>query len=163
MHLSSSQRHVKCFDGHGPAHQGALDATIHSGNGRIIARHRPILAGHGQGRSIPVKAHPGYLHMHANGMVQFTSPDPDCMYCLHANPPFDTASTHFDNGISFVQVQWTPWYELPAEARMFGIAALPSQIAYKNGARIHTLPGDIAHPLQFINQIKTLYALPAHQ
>ncbi|WP_156782600.1 hypothetical protein [Acidihalobacter yilgarnensis] len=44
--------------------------------------------------TIPVKALPVYLHAHANVVAQFTSPDPDCTYCVHANPPFDAVSTH---------------------------------------------------------------------
>ncbi|OBS08425.1 YbbN family protein [Acidihalobacter prosperus] len=110
--------------------------------------------------TLPIKALPAYLESHTDVVVQFTSPDPGCVYCVHANAPFQAVSTRFDQRISFVRVQWAPWYRIPAEAKPFGIIALPAQIAFKQGARVHTQLGVIAQPARFAEQISKVYDVP---
>ncbi len=83
-----------------------------------------------------------YLESHKDVVVQFTSPDRKCGHCRGADKAFDRFASKNSGHLSFVRVQWKPWYETPKVLRdRFRLIAMPAQICIRNGEKIRAYPG----------------------
>lgn len=58
---------------------------------------------------------PDFLAAHEVAVIQYTSPDPKCGFCVGADKPFDAmAALAFDPRRGYARVQWQPWRQFPA-------------------------------------------------
>jgi hypothetical protein len=88
-----------------------------------------------------------YIQLHPAAVVQFTSPDHGCIYCVDGSfEVFDAiAAAHATKGLPFVRVQWSPWAVFPKELLAM-VNGLPSQIVFKNGLQKNRFEGSIGPP-----------------
>ncbi len=90
-----------------------------------------------------------FLATHQHVVVQFTSPDPSCTWCVGANQAFDQASKHFANKkIEFIRVQWNPAFShIPAVVSKIekqlnqSDVAIPCVAIFKNQTPMKILMG----------------------
>ncbi|MES2408646.1 MAG: thioredoxin family protein [Pseudomonadota bacterium] len=84
--------------------------------------------------SIPPEAIESYLKNHSDVVVQFTSPDTNCSFCIAGFAPFNKAALTHGRLAKFVRVQWSPWQDFPAKIQeLYQVKAVPAQYAFRNG------------------------------
>jgi thiol-disulfide isomerase/thioredoxin len=79
-------------------------------------------------------------------VVNITSTDPNCGYCIQANKKFvQLASSTSSDTVHFAQVSWAPWANIPEELRPLfqrnQIAGIPVKMAFKDGQLIDKVVG----------------------
>jgi hypothetical protein len=85
-----------------------------------------------------------YIQSHPDVLVQFTSPDARCRYCVEAYQGFDAAARAYGRAIKFVRVEWTPWNQFPKEVEaLYGGGFVPAQIAYRSGKETARFDGSL--------------------
>ncbi len=83
-----------------------------------------------------------YLETHKDVVVQFTSPDRKCGYCIGADKAFEQFAERNGGRVSYVRVQWSPWHKTPDALReKFRIIAMPEHICIRNGKKVRAYPG----------------------
>ncbi|WP_114970025.1 thioredoxin domain-containing protein [Rhodoferax ferrireducens] len=89
-----------------------------------------------------------YIQSHPDVLVQFTSPDRGCTYCVDGSfEAFNTiASTHATKSIQFARVQWSPWHTFPKGLQPTTIYGIPTQILFRNGQSKDRFEGNIGSP-----------------
>jgi len=79
-------------------------------------------------------------------VVQFSSMDNGCSYCVQSNPRFDTvAKVKADQG-RFLRVTWQPYmaaFDHPL-AIQYGLSGLPTFITFKDGKVVRRVNGNLA-------------------
>lgn len=79
-----------------------------------------------------------FVQQHGLAVIQFTSPDRNCTYCVGADRTFDGSaalSTH--PKLVFARVQWPVWNAIPSFKPLFtNLYGVPTQILFKNG-KVH--------------------------
>ena len=67
-------------------------------------------------------------------VVQLTSPDRGCKYCIGADKTFDQAAAESTAPDTvFARVQWPVWHKAPNLGSRIGIGGVPRQIVFKDG------------------------------
>ncbi|MFG6414495.1 thioredoxin family protein [Roseateles sp. DC23W] len=77
-----------------------------------------------------VRATPGWV------VVQLSSNDPKCGYCVRANPVFNAlAAAESPQGTGFARVAFQPWTSVNQNdfANQYGVSGLPSFFTFKDG------------------------------
>lgn len=101
-----------------------------------------------------------YIQSHPDVLVQFTSPDTRCRYCVEAYPGFDAAARAYGRTIKFVRVEWSPWNRLPKEILPLHDGYVPVQIAYRAGKETGRIDGSLMNKSrEFGAFIKQSFAL----
>ena len=68
---------------------------------------------HAEVKNVLPEELPAYLKAHKNAVVQFTSPDEKCGYCIGADAAFNQFENINSGKFAFVRVQWSPWNKFP--------------------------------------------------
>lgn len=101
-----------------------------------------------------------YLQAQPEVVVQFTSPDEHCRYCVESYPGFDAAARAYGRAARFVRVEWTPWNAFPEAVSGFGFGGVPAQIAYRSGKEIARFDGSLMNRSDAFGAfVKQAYAL----
>ncbi len=69
-------------------------------------------------------------------VVQLSSHDPGCGFCVRANPAFNAlAAAHGPSGMRFAQVAFQPWKAVGQNdfAREYGVGGIPAYFTFKDG------------------------------
>ncbi|WP_457417794.1 thioredoxin domain-containing protein [Roseateles sp. P5_E7] len=69
-------------------------------------------------------------------VVQLSSYDPNCGYCVRSNPAFNAlAAAEAPNGVAFARVAFQPWTSVSQNdfVTQFGVSGLPSYFTFKDG------------------------------
>lgn len=74
-------------------------------------------------------------------VVQFTSSDPKCGYCVGADRAFDTFAHASNVGVQFVRVQWTPWSKFPPMDLSVTLQGIPSVFVFNGQQATAVLMG----------------------
>lgn len=87
-----------------------------------------------------------YLAAHETVVVQFTSPDRKCRYCLGAADAYARAvAPAKDPSVKFARVQWPVWHKFPDFGKVEKPFGLPEQLIYSKSEVIGSVngkPGD---------------------
>lgn len=101
-----------------------------------------------------------YIQSHPDVLVQLTSPDARCRYCVEAYPGFDAAARAYGRAIKFVRVEWSPWNQFPKEILPLHDGYVPVQIAYRAGKETGRIDGSLMNKShEFAAFIKQNFAL----
>ncbi len=118
---------------------GAL-ALFGAGIGGTAAAQTPVQA-------LAPEQLPDFLAAHEIAVVQFTSPDPKCGYCVGADRPFDQiAALSVDPRRAYARVQWQPWRQFPAFPAGIQITKIPLMQVYVRGQLAGQYDGRPSHP-----------------
>jgi hypothetical protein len=95
-----------------------------------------------------------YVRSHPAVVVQFTSPDTGCGFCVGAAKPFDEAEALSHGKIKFARVQWSPWVKFPADIKpVYSGRGIPNQVVYKDGKAVGQHTGKIKDVQAFVRDL----------
>lgn len=101
---------------------------------------------------------PGYV------VVQLTSPDRGCTYCIGADRTFDQAAAESSAPDTvFARVQWPLWHKAPNLGSRIGTGGVPRQIVFKDGKEQRQAggrPQSASALLAHIDKIRQLLPAP---
>jgi hypothetical protein len=98
---------------------------------------------------------PGYV------VVQLTSPDRGCTYCIGADRTFDQAAAASSAPDTvFARVQWPVWHKAPDMGARIGSGGLPRQIVFKDGKEQRRAGGRPDSAGALLAQIEKIRRLP---
>lgn len=104
---------------------------------------------------------PAFLAANDTVVVQFTSPDRKCRYCIGADSLFDRAAAPSrDPGIKFARVQWPVWHQFPDFGNIHKPIGLPEQLVFRRGQPIGTVSGRPDSAPALLAQIRQIRANP---
>ena len=97
----------------------------------------------------------GFLARHDDAVVQLTSPNPSCTYCVGADRTFDQAAAlPHRQGLVFARVQWSPWNKFPDfGALITEVYGLPSHFVFHRAKVVANVAGRPASATQLLAQI----------
>lgn len=102
-----------------------------------------------------------YLARNEAVVVQFTSPDPKCRYCIGADRIFDTAvAPARDPKVKYVRVQWPVWHRFPDFGSIQKPLGLPEQMVFQRGRAIGSIGGRLDRPEDFLAKVAEVRANP---
>ena len=95
-------------------------------------------------------------------VVQLTSPDPKCRYCVGADKTFDQAAAQAKNpALKFARVQWPVWHKMPSLEPLLGASGVPRQIVFRDGHEMRSAGGRPENAAGLLDDIDAILALPA--
>lgn len=98
-----------------------------------------------------------FLAKHDTVVVQFTSPDPKCRYCVGAAQAYARAvAPSRDPRIRFVRVQWPVWHKFPDFGTLEKPLGLPEQMVYRRSEVIGSVSGMPAYSTAFLAEIQRI-------
>jgi len=102
---------------------------------------------------------PAFVAKHANVVLQITSSDPRCGYCVGADTVFDAVSVkQFDQAVVFARVQWSaPWSKFPVFTAPLVVSGVPEQKFFKDGKEVGGSPGIEKDASVLFQKIKSAY------
>jgi len=104
---------------------------------------------------------PAFLAKNDTVVVQFTSPDPKCRYCIGADKAYDSAvAPARDARVKYVRVQWPVWYKFPDFGKLPKPLGLPEQMVYRRGKAIGTVGGRLQADSDFLARVAQIQANP---
>ena len=112
---------------------------------------------------------PAFLAAHEVAVVQYTSPDPKCGFCVGADKPFDAmAALAFDPRRGYARVQWQPWRQFPAfPAGVQATDKIPMVHVYVRGQLAGQYEGRPGHmldiPVRVFESVSRLQSAQAPQ
>lgn len=78
-----------------------------------------------------------FVARHEYAIVQVTSPDRKCGYCIGADRKFDKmAAAPAGKRFAFARVQYSPWREIPDFGTLMPVYGVPSQTVFHKGKRV---------------------------
>lgn len=85
----------------------------------------------------------GFLARHHYAVVQLTSPNPSCTYCVGADRTFDQAAAlPHRKGLVFARVQWSPWNKFPDFGPLITeVYGLPSHFVFQRAKVVSNVAG----------------------
>lgn len=104
---------------------------------------------------------PAFLARNDTVVVQFTSPDPKCRYCIGADRAFDKAvAPARDAKVRYVRVQWPVWHKFPDFGKLPKPIGLPEQMVFRRGTAIGTVGGRLEDSSDFLAKVAQIQANP---
>lgn len=98
---------------------------------------------------------PGYV------VVQLTSPDPGCKYCIGADKTFDQAAAESRaTDMLFARVQWPVWHKAPPLGARLDARGVPRQIVFKDGQEQRSAGGRPESASALLAHIEKIRQLP---
>ena len=102
-----------------------------------------------------------YVASNALVVVQLTSPDPKCKYCIGADKTFDQAAAQAkDRKMKFARVQWPVWHKTPNLAPLINNFAIPRQLVFRGGKEMQSAGGRPENAQVLLQHIDEILALP---
>lgn len=85
-----------------------------------------------------------YVRANHSVVVQFTSADPNCTFCVDGSfEEFNAvAASRTGPDIRFARVQWSPWSKFPRELASF-VNGIPFQAVFKGGRLVDSAQGSL--------------------
>jgi len=106
---------------------------------------------------------PAFLAKNDTVVVQFTSPDPKCRYCIGADKAFDAAvAPARDARVKYVRVQWPVWHKFPDFGKLTKPIGLPEQMVFRRGTAIGTVSGRLHGDSDLLAKVAQIQANPKH-
>ncbi len=94
-------------------------------------------------------------------VVQLTSPDPKCKYCIGADKTFDQAAAQAKNPhMKFARVQWPVWHKMPSFTPLFETVGIPRQLVFRGGKEMQSAGGRPENAQVLLQHIDEILALP---
>ncbi|THF64581.1 thioredoxin family protein [Pseudothauera nasutitermitis] len=94
-----------------------------------------------------------FIARHGRAVVQFTSPDRGCGFCIGADTKFDAAAAlNKDDTLVFARVQWSPWRAFPISQLGYNLYAIPQQIVFRDGQPFGQIIGTQNGPEALLKQ-----------
>ncbi len=102
-----------------------------------------------------------FLAAHPLAVVQLTSPDPKCGYCVGTAKTFDDAAAQARNpALKFARVQWAVWKEHPDLMPLVATSGIPRQVVFRNGKEMRSAGGRPASARGLLDDIDMVLRLP---
>lgn len=102
-----------------------------------------------------------YVAAHEYVVVQLTSPDPGCGYCVGADKIFDrAAAAPHRPALAFVRVQWSPWRQTPDFGKLMPVYGVPTQYVFNKGRLLGDISGRPAGTQAFMANVDEVIADP---
>lgn len=103
-----------------------------------------------------------FIQQHPLAVVQFTSPDRRCRYCVGADKPFDDAAAASKHPkLVFARVQWPVWYDTPKVPLVKQtVRGIPDQVLFKNGSVHRRAGGRAASASLLLAQLEDMQKQP---
>lgn len=103
-----------------------------------------------------------FVARHGTVVLQVTSPDRGCGFCVGADKAFDRVAAGSAHGeLAFGRVQHAPWQAFPREIRALDVRAVPMQLVYRDGKQMGTIGGKPGDPATFLLNVTRIAAGPA--
>ncbi|PTD95208.1 thioredoxin family protein [Pseudothauera lacus] len=117
-----------------------------------------LAAGSTSAASDVVELQPGelseFVSRHGRVVVQFTSPDRGCSYCIGADTSFDAvAALNQDDTLVFARVQWSPWRPFPSSELGYELYGIPQQIVFRDGHPFGQVSGTPKDPEALLREL----------
>lgn len=94
-------------------------------------------------------------------VVQFTSPDKTCKYCIGAAEPFDEAAALNKNAsIRYARVQWPVWHKMPTFEPLISMYGVPRQVVFRKGKEMQSVGGRPASATELVADVDEVLSLP---
>lgn len=94
-------------------------------------------------------------------VVQLTSPDRKCKYCIGADQTFDQAAAQAKNPkMKFARVQWPVWHKMPNFAPLIESSGIPRQLVFRGGKEMQSAGGRPENAQVLLEHINAILALP---
>lgn len=94
-------------------------------------------------------------------VVQLTSPDAKCKYCIGADKTFDEAAAQSKNpAMKFARVQWPVWHKIPSFAPLLEVGGIPRQVVFRRGKEMQSVGGRPENAQKLNQHITEILALP---
>lgn len=94
-------------------------------------------------------------------VVQFTSPDPKCRYCIGADKSFDAAAAQAKNpALRFARVQWPVWHKIPGFEPLIRVGGIPNQVVFRKGKEMQSAGGRPESAKVLLDQIDAILLAP---
>ncbi|TWI69793.1 hypothetical protein IP91_00866 [Pseudoduganella lurida] len=78
-----------------------------------------------------------FIARNPDAIVQITSPDPKCGYCIGADKRFDAAAAAPGNRkLAFARVQHSPWAAIPDFGDLIKLYGVPTQVIFRSGKQV---------------------------
>lgn len=95
-----------------------------------------------------------FVAQHPYAVVQTTSPDLACKYCVGADKVFDqSAAQKHSLPWVFARVQWSPWHKMPDFGGVMKVLGVPSQVVFLKGKSVGIVAGRPANAALFAKSI----------
>jgi hypothetical protein len=105
-----------------------------------------------------------FVARHELAIVQVTSPDRGCGYCVGADKNFDAmAAAAGDRKIAFARVQYAPWRDIPDFGGLMPVFGVPEQNIFRDGKRIGRTNVYREKPAAFYERVDAVLAGPPVQ
>lgn len=102
-----------------------------------------------------------FVAEHEYAVVQMTSPDRRCGYCVGADKIFDQAAAlPRDTPIAFARVQWTPWRSFPDFGSLVQVYGVPVHFVFRNGKVIGDAGGKPPDARSLVQRIEARIQQP---
>lgn len=102
-----------------------------------------------------------FVARHEYAIVQVTSPDRKCGYCIGADKNFDAvAAAAGDRKFGFARVQYTPWREIPDFGTLMPVFGVPEHTIFRDGKRVGRTDVYREKPAAFYARVDAVLAAP---
>jgi hypothetical protein len=99
---------------------------------------------------------------HEHVVVQFTSSDRKCGYCIDADKTFDQAAgLRPGRPIAFARVQWSPWRAIPDFGPLLKVYGVPGQFVFRKGKVLAATGGRPQNAPSLVARIDAIMQAPA--
>jgi hypothetical protein len=104
-----------------------------------------------------------FLARHEYVVVQLTSPDASCKYCVGADKGFnEAAGLPHKPGLAFARVQWSPWNKFPDLSKhITEVYGLPSQFVFHKGKVLKNVIGRPESGVALLANVDAVIADPS--
>jgi hypothetical protein len=84
----------------------------------------------------------GFVKQHPLVVLQLTSPDKGCGFCVGADQVFDQAANlSKDKSQVFARIQWSPWRNMPDFSPLIVVFGIPTHFVLKDGVKLGEISG----------------------
>jgi hypothetical protein len=98
-----------------------------------------------------------FVARHEYVVVQMTSPEWKCTYCVGADRTFDQASVlRADVPMAFARVQWSPWSNIPDFGPLVEVLGVPTHYVFRRGKVMGEAEGRQDSALALIARINAI-------
>jgi hypothetical protein len=103
-----------------------------------------------------------FIASHPDAIVQVTSPDRHCGYCIGADSKFDAAAAAPGNRrLAFARVQYSPWRAMPDWGDLMSVWGVPGHAIFRNGKQIGQVEIYRSDVATFYEKVDAVLAGPA--